>query len=187
MLRSMSEKLEKTALRKNLRQVLSACSPQVKAKRDERLTNQLLQLPQLIESRTVLIYYGIGIEPDTRQLTEKLWALGKTVAFPVCLPQRQMEARAVSSWEELIPGKFGIPQPGDACPIIKKADIDLILVPALACDRQGYRLGQGAGYYDRYLSDYRGVTVALCGKDAMLPRVPREEHDKAVSILVTDE
>ncbi|MBP1737510.1 MAG: 5-formyltetrahydrofolate cyclo-ligase [Oscillospiraceae bacterium] len=183
----MNEPDEKAELRRRLRDELASCSVSALSERNALLTKRFLQLSQVRQAKTILLFCGVGSEPDTRLLTEGLWDMGKRVAMPVCLPHRQMEARELTSWEELIPGKFGIQQPGGNCPVLLKEEIDLILVPALACDKEGYRLGQGAGYYDRYLSDYRGMTVALCGKRALLERLPRQAHDLPVSIIVTDE
>jgi 5-formyltetrahydrofolate cyclo-ligase len=177
---------EKAALRKELRGQLAACPPQEMAQRDRCLTQRFLQLPQVAQAKTVLLYYGVGVEPDTRPLTEALWDMGKTVAMPLCLEDCRMEARVVRCWEDLTGGKFGIPEPKQNCTLLAKEQLDLILVPALACDREGYRLGQGAGFYDRYLSDYRGVTVALCGDNARIEQLPREAHDLPVSVVITE-
>ena len=77
-------------------------------------------------------------------------------------------------------------EPGEDCPLAARESIDLILVPGLCFDRLGYRLGQGGGYYDRYLAGYAGATVGLCRRAVLQEAVPREAHDRPVDLVVTD-
>ena len=142
--------------------------------------------PELKGAETVLLFCGVGTEPDTRPIAEALWAAGKQVLFPKCLPHRRMEARAVRGMEELVPGVFGIPEPGGDCPAVERGKIDMVLVPAVCYDRSRFRLGQGGGYYDRYLSGYGGATVGLCRDALLLERVPRERHDLPVERVLTE-
>ncbi len=144
------------------------------------------RLPELERADTVLLFYGVRKEPDTRTLISRLLEQGKTVALPRCLPGRQMEARAVTDLEHLKLSAFSIPEPDDFCPVVEKEKIDLVLVPNLCCDRHGYRLGHGAGYYDRYLAGYAGVTVSLCPEDWLQESVPRSEMDVPVKLVLTE-
>ncbi len=149
------------------------------------LLKRFLALPELAAAKTVLLFYGVGDEPDTAGLMAELLRQGKTVALPRCLPNRQMEARAVAAAEDLTLGAYGIPEPGENCPVISRGDIDLILVPNLCCDEYNYRLGHGGGYYDRYLAGYRGHTVALCPRDRLQKELPRGEYDLPVELVLT--
>jgi 5-formyltetrahydrofolate cyclo-ligase len=79
-----------------------------------------------------------------------------------------------------------IPEPDDAAPRLEPCPGDLILVPALTFDRNGYRLGQGGGYYDRFLSAHDLFSVGLARDVLLLDDVPRESHDQCVSCLVTE-
>lgn len=143
-------------------------------------------LPELEAARTVLLFYGVGKEPDTRGLIAELLHRGKTVALPRCLPARRMEARAVTDLDKLRPGAYGILEPGEDCPVVGRDRIDLILTPNLCCDRLGYRLGHGAGYYDRYLTGYAGITVALCPEEWLREELPRDEFDLPVELVLTE-
>lgn len=149
------------------------------------LTRAFLSLPELKEARTVLLFYGVGKEPDTRPLVAQLLRRGCTVALPRCLPGRRMEARAVTGPDDLRPGAYGILEPDEDCPVVERDRIDLILVPNLCCDKQGYRLGHGAGYYDRYLAGYAGVTAALCPEEWLREELPRDEFDLPVQLVLT--
>lgn len=144
-----------------------------------------LALPELERADTVLLFYGVGREPDTRGLILELLRRGKTVALPRCLPKRQMEARRVAGLEHLRPGPFEIPEPDEDCPVIGRERIDLILVPNLCCDRKGYRLGHGGGYYDRYLAGYTGTTAAFCPEEWLREELPRDEFDLPVGLILT--
>lgn len=144
-----------------------------------------LALPEVEKARTLLLFAGVGREPDTAPVIDALLARGKTVALPKCLPGRRMEARQIRSRAELTPGAYGIPEPGEACPAVPRDELDVILVPNLCCDREGYRLGHGGGYYDRYLAGFRGFTVALCPEAWLQEKVPRDVFDLPVGRVLT--
>lgn len=150
------------------------------------LLERFLALPELECARTVMLFYGVGREPDTVPVIDELLRRGKAVALPRCLAQRRMEARVITSCSDLVPGMFGIPEPGEDCPVIERDTIDLILVPNLCCDRQGYRLGHGAGYYDRYLAGYSGMTVALCPQAWLQENLPRDAFDLPVRLVLAE-
>lgn len=149
------------------------------------LLGAFLTLLEVERARAVLLFYGVGREPDTRELIVELLGRGKTVALPRCLPGRRMEARAVSGLDDVRPGTYGIPEPVEGCPVIERDRLDLILAPNLCCDRWGYRLGHGAGYYDRYLAGYAGVTAALCPEEWLQEELPRDEFDLPVQLVLT--
>jgi len=98
-----------------------------------------------------------------------------------------MHAHVLTSMNDLQEGLLGIPTPSKESPIIAPQDIDLVVVPCLACDTSGYRIGYGGGYYDRYLASARQATsVALCRESLLLEQVPREAHDIPVDIVITN-
>lgn len=78
---------------------------------------------------------------------------------------------------ELVPGAYGLMEPDETCEIFDPQKIDLILVPGVAFDRLGHRLGQGAGYYDRFLPGMHAARVGICHDFALLEEVPFQEHD----------
>ena len=142
--------------------------------------------PKLDEANTVMLYYGVGQEIATADLIQTLLDQGKTVCLPKCLPEHQMEARIIQSLDELEPDAYGIPAPKDACPVLEREKIDLILVPGLCFDSKGNRLGQGGGYYDRLLPQLRCPTALICREQLMSPEVPVEEHDMRCTMLITE-
>lgn len=175
---------EKAALRRAIKEI--AFSPAEKAESDRLLFTRSLALPQVVQASSLLLFYGVGDEPDTARLLKALADMGKTVALPRCLPGGKLEARRYSGPSHLSPGAFGIPEPDGGCPIVVRDSFDVILVPNLCCDRLCYRLGHGGGYYDRYLPGFSGVTIALCRDRLLRPVLPREIHDVPVNLVVTE-
>ena len=178
---------EKAALRRRVRACLAGLSPRARRESDDALFARFLSLPQVEEADTLLLYHGMGTEPDTSRLFPALWARGKRLCLPRCLPGRGMEARLIRPDSVLIPHRCGMLEPGEDCPPVDRADIGLVLVPGLAFDRSGGRLGQGGGYYDRWLTGFSGVTAALCRAPLLLERLPREGHDLPVALVVTED
>ncbi len=150
------------------------------------LFERFLALPQVQGADTVMVFCGTGREPDTVPLIRALLALGKRVALPVVLPHRGMEARQVVDVDQLVPNRFGIPEPDSSCPVIEKGEIGAALIPDLLVDREGYRLGWGGGYYDRWLSDFPGFTVAICPAGHLVEHMPSEEFDLPVQLVLIE-
>ena len=95
-----------------------------------------------------------------------------------------MTARRIDDLRQLISGAYGIPEPKPDAPVVSASEIDLILVPGLAFDRTGRRLGRGKGCYDRFLADFHGKTMGICGQ--LMPVVPVEQHDITMDAVATD-
>ena len=177
----------KKILRQQMRAVLEELSEQERAESDQALTEQFLQHPKVVEANTLLLYYGVGTEIHTQPLIQALLDQGKRVCLPRCLPEHQMEARAITTLEDLRPDKYGIPAPGESCPVVPREDLDLVLVPGLCFDSRGNRLGQGGGYYDCYLEDYDGMSIGLCREYFFQVNLPREPLDVWVCYVLTEE
>ena len=152
----------------------------------DKLTERFLSLTQIEHAKTFFLFYGVGKELDTRPLIERLLKDGKRVALPVCLPGRKMETREIKTLKNVIPGRFHIPEPGAECPVVSQDEIDVVLVPNLLCDRDGYRLGYGGGYYDRWLADYSGFSVAICPPERLVDELPREPFDIPVDLVLSE-
>ena len=177
---------EKALLRARVRAGMKSLSPGERRESDDALFSRFLALPEVEAAQTLLLYHGMGAEPDTRRLIPLLLGRGKTVLLPRCLPGHGMEARRVEEDTVLLRHAYGMMEPGEDCPRFEKDRIDLILVPGLAFDGAGFRLGQGGGYYDRYLADFAGFTAALCRDRFLMDAVPREDHDRPVDAVLTE-
>lgn len=155
---------------------------------DRLLFKQLRALPEYDAAKKIFAFVGTGAEPDTGALIAAMLAEGKEVAVPLCRSPGEMEAVAIRGLSQLKPGRYGIPEPAPQLPRMEPEAMDLILVPAVCYDREGYRLGRGGGYYDRYLMRTGGAfTVGLCRTALLQEQVPREEHDRKVRAVVTEE
>lgn len=177
---------EKARLRRQALDWLATLSSQARIAGDEALFRRFLALPQIESVRTVLLYHGMDTEPDTVRLLSPLWDMGKQVCLPRCLPGNQMEARLVQRDSTLVRHPYGMLEPGPDCPLIPPDQIDLVLVPGLAFDRSGGRLGRGGGYYDRWLAGFSGITAALCRDGLLMEAIPRLPHDLGVDLVVTE-
>ncbi len=161
-------------------------APAVKRAIDDAIAQQVLAHPWFRTAQTVFVYYATDEEIATHALIEACWQAGKTVCVPRCLPKRQMEARAITSDAQLTGTYFGIPEPGEDCPVIPPQNIDLCLVPAMACDRRGYRLGYGGGFYDRFLPRSAGKKLALCAASRVVDALPDEQFDIRCDGIATE-
>ncbi|MBS6532430.1 MAG: 5-formyltetrahydrofolate cyclo-ligase [Oscillospiraceae bacterium] len=178
---------DKAALRRQVRLTLEGLSPEAVRRGDDALFAAFSALPQVEAASTLFAFWGIpGREPDTGRLIRALTAQGKRVGLPRMLPGRQMEVRLYEPDRPLVPASFGILEPPADAPLLARPDIDLALVPAVCYDRSGFRLGFGGGYYDRWLSGFSGFTVGLCRDCVLQDRVPTEDHDCRVDLLLTE-
>ncbi len=138
-------------------------------------------------AQSVLFYYPINEEIDlTPQMTRALED-GKRIAFPKCTDASRMNFHFVASPDLLIPGMYGIPEPGGDEPVADpRSKRALCLLPALCFDRRGYRIGYGNGYYDRYLSGFSGRCIGVIYEDFITDVLPRGRFDRAVDLIATE-
>lgn len=142
------------------------------------------------KARLLLAYAPVRGEVDPSGVVEAFWERGLAVAFPsVDREERRLIPRRVSSFAELEAGAYGIPAPPRSSPEVRPREIDVVLVPGLAFDRRGYRLGYGGGYYDRFLPALRpgALKVGLAYARLLWDELPAEAHDQAVDCVVTEE
>ena len=180
----MSISGEKDALRAQLRARLSQSDPAENAACDVRITLQVLSLPAFQAAERIFAYCSVVPEVDTHAILAQARRRGKTVALPVTQPDGQMRFTRFDG--ALVPGRFGIPEPPRSARTLLPQPGDLMLVPALAYDRAGRRLGRGGGYYDRFLAHYRGGTVLLCRELLIREEIPLEPHDYPVPWVLTE-
>lgn len=144
----------------------------------------LLKYPEFIEAKTVFCYVSAKGEAGTQDLIRSLFGK-KEVVVPCCTDKEgNMICVKINSFDELKEGFFGILEPKNPVEFPKDR-IDFAIVPALAFDKEGYRLGYGKGYYDRFLSDIDPFKLGVCAKEFYLEEVPHDEFDvKMDAVLV---
>ena len=177
---------QKAALRKKLRSLQREMPKFERDFVDAAICRSVLKLPLLQQKNVVFCYIGVDWEINTVPLIYDLLRLKKRVVLPLCTSPGIMEAREITGAYDLVPGAYNIPEPRASCPLCPPEQIDLALIPCVSCDRQFGRLGQGGGFYDRFLENADFFTVALCREKAMLDEVPTESWDQSVDCIVTD-
>jgi 5-formyltetrahydrofolate cyclo-ligase len=178
----------KKNLRAQYRQFRERLGPEQKLRLDSSIQSRLLALPEYARAGVVFTYVSKPIEVDTIALIEAALANRKKVAVPRCLTETyQMEFYEIGSVKDLEPGSFGVLEPVPARGrLVTEFGGGLCIVPGLSFDAQGYRLGYGKGYYDRFLSNYGGITVGLCYSGCVQWNLPHGYYDRPVDILVTE-
>lgn len=176
---------QKRSLRREKERQTTSLSSEYIKESDRVIIEKLLNLSEFKNAETVFLYYSVGREVSTVPLIEKLMDEERSAALPVCGNGGAMSFYPFSGKAELCPGKFGIPEPPVTCEV-RPGSGDIIVVPALCCDRHGNRLGHGAGYYDRYLAHSEAFSVCLCRKALLEEKLPTEDTDIAVSLVLSD-
>ena len=180
------QSMRKSDLRKQILDEIEALPDDYIVASDSSLFFQVTSLREFCDARNIMLYCSVKREPDTIRIAEAAFSMGKTVSFPFCLKDGLMQARIVTGLDELRPAVLGIPAPPDSAEQLEPDELELIIVPAITYDRAGYRLGYGGGYYDRYLARTGAITVGLARKRLIKDELPREPHDIAVKLLVTE-
>lgn len=201
---------EKEKIRKEIKEKLKATSEDYRKEASAKIALNALNIPEMKEQKrtgflglkktekTVLAYCSVGNEPSTLALIDSLLKSGRKVCLPLCTDLDEeghrtgafdaMEARVITSFDDLTAGAYGIPEPKADTEIVPPEEIDIVILPCVGCDRQCRRIGHGAGYYDKYLTTVRKdcFTMALCYEEALADELPMEEHDVPVDAVVTE-
>ena len=181
----------KRELRKRMRALRTAHPPRVVAQRSAAITAAVLAMPAWTAARTVALFMAMPDEVQTSALVAAARASGKRVALPVVVSEQPVLAfRAPSDGgieRPLVMSAYGIDEPGEDAPLVDLATIDFVLIPALAADPRGHRLGYGRGYYDHTLPLATAATRAVVAFDfQLIAEVPIRAADVAAHWIVTD-
>ena len=155
--------------------------------KDRRILANLLACKGFAEARIILTYVSTEREIDTRGLISHCLEVGKKVAVPRT-GVHTIAFYEITSLDELEQGRFGIAEPKGHCKSVQISRENaraFCVVPALACSADGFRLGYGKGYYDRFLRTFSGTTAALCYSEKVM-ELPVEPHDVAVNLVITE-
>ncbi len=178
---------DKSALRKHFLEIRHRLSMKERQMICNQIFHQLLTWTGYQQARTVFLYCALPEEIGTEQLLADALSKGKRVCVPLCTKERGiMEARTILETGQLKSGRFGVPEPPANAPLVRPSDIDLCIVPCLAADESGHRLGYGGGYYDRFLAQTTAQAAVLCMERCLLKALPAETHDLPCTIIVTE-
>ena len=155
--------------------------------RSAAITERVMALPEIRSTRTVMAFWSFGSEFDTSGLIEALHAAGKRVVLPR-VDGREVAAVVYVPGDPTAATSFGAMEPTTAG-IVRPTEIDVVIAPGVAFDRNGRRVGYGRGFYDRFLRTVRADTpvIGVAFAVQLVDEVPRAEHDRLVDVVVTEE
>lgn len=175
----------KSETRKNLRLLRSECPD--KKSRSEAIEDIFINSELFKKADTILLYFSVGDEVLTDKIFDACLNMGKKIAFPRCLDyEGTMEFYLVKDKDDLEKGMYGITEPKKDCELLIPDEDAVCVVPGLAFDKRGYRMGYGKGYYDRYLSKYPLISAGLTYMPLFCDELPIDSYDKRVSYIITE-
>lgn len=178
---------EKKLLRKQMKAMRDGIGDAERKAYSEAIARKVLALAEERAVKTVFVYLSFGSEVQTHALVQALLERGIRVAVPVCdTKTHTMQAVCIDGFGDLKEDAYGILIPKCGAVLLPR-ETDLVLVPALAFDREGYRLGYGGGYYDRYLKEYEGFSAGLAFSACCMESLPRDRYDLPVGCVLTEE
>ena len=178
---------EKKALRAFIRQSERTLDADYKAESSDAICRHVLALEEYRRAKVVFAFAGTVHEIDTSQLLGETLAAGKTLVLPRCAEEHAIDLCVVRSMGDLEAGMYGLLEPKRTCELVTAEQIDFAVVPCLSFDRAGRRLGQGGGYYDRYLEQFPSAQVGVCRRPFYLEEIPHEETDRAMTAVITED
>lgn len=181
--------LKKKQMRHQILHELSIMDEQLFQKKCMMIRNRLFKERAWIESRYIALTLSVGREVETAAIISRAWAEDKAVAVPKCNPaNKTLTFYRIKSFRELEFGFYGLlePKPSETS-VVPDLALDLAVVPGVVFDRNGYRIGYGGGYYDRFLAHYHGKTISLLLEAQLAESVPVESHDQRIELLITEQ
>lgn len=177
---------DKMALRREAHATLRAMPRDARARESAAIAERLLSLPEVESARTVLAYAALPDEPDLASAFVTLLERGTRIAYPRVEGPREL-ALCLTSEGALVPGTYGIREPAADAPVVTADELDAVVLPGLAFDRTGVRLGRGGGYYDTLFAGLapRVARIGVAFEVQVRDVLPREGHDALVDAIVT--
>jgi 5-formyltetrahydrofolate cyclo-ligase len=181
----------KEQIRKDIAKTLSSTTEKQRIEKTKAIEARLFGFANFLEARIALLYIDRENEVRTKSILKRAYDFNKIVVLPAFDPERlKMTTLKVDHPDkDLVPGPRGVAEPNPArCKPVPLQKIDIAIIPGLAFDEKGARIGSGFGYYDRFIPDLPATTrkVALAFEEQIIPQVPTESHDKHVDIIITD-
>jgi len=175
---------EKAALRAEMKSRIAEMTQEEMNRQSVAVCMRLAQSSEFINADTVLVYKAMKGECDPALLADIAYGMGKRVAYPRC--EGDELGLYIADEGQFIPGMYGILEPDDSCERIDMAEVDFAVIPGVAFDRNGGRLGRGKGYYDRLLKDSKAVKAGICFNEQIVDSVPMEVHDGRMDMIAAE-
>lgn len=180
--------MNKNELRKKCREKINGTSPEKFKEWGEKIFFTVSRTEEWKKAKTVFVFVSLKREADTMPLLIDLLQGGKTLCVPKITGDGTMDAVIINSLSDLQNGKFGIPEPAESCPSIEKSEIDLAIIPCVAADECGNRLGKGGGFYDRFCENTDFKKFVVCPELFVIKgeKIPAEKHDVSADKVITE-
>ena len=172
-------------IRRSMRAMRRALDEQAQQEAARDVCARVLALEAYGDARCVMAYMAAGGELSVQEIVDDVLSSGRVLALPRCEAPGVMTARRVKDLGDLTRGMYGLMEPEDRCEVIAPETVDLVIVPGTAFDIEGHRIGQGGGYYDRFLPGTRAAAVGVCHGFALMERVPFAAHDCRMDTVIT--
>lgn len=181
-------KLEKTELRKSAINVLKNVSNAERINIEEELTRNLVESEVWKQSNVIGITISNGFEWNTKPIIETAWQEGKKVCVPKCQPkQRKLDFYKIHTYDQLEVVYYNLLEPiPEETDKIEKHMIDLLVVPGVLFDKNGFRIGFGGGFYDRFLTDFPNNLISIASNVQIVEHLPTESFDIPVNRIITE-
>jgi 5-formyltetrahydrofolate cyclo-ligase len=177
----------KNAIRQEMKETLGKLSKPTYEDYSYKIACRLFEQEDWLAAQSVGITISRFPEVDTYQIIRKAWELGKAVAVPKCDPlTKRLTFRTITEFSQLESVFYGLFEPiPERTAAIEANQLDLLIVPGLAYRKDGFRLGFGGGYYDRFLTDFSGKTLSLAFNEQIISDFPVKDHDIPVAKIIT--
>ncbi len=177
--------MDKNTLRKKMSEARKNIPGEIRRKKSLAITKRLVESDEYKTCKSVFCYLSYKTEAETDVFIKKALEDGKMVALPYVADKENMYFIEVGSLEGLVKNSYGIYEPAfDKSKIKTPTSDSLIIVPGLAFTKDGFRLGYGGGYYDRYLSKYSAKTIGICFEEQLVESLPLSTFDKRLDGVV---
>lgn len=178
--------LTKQVLREKMRKRRQGMPLKEKESADRDIAQHVLALSVVRRARTICINSSTVEEADTHSLILMFLDQGKRVVVPRVVGST-IKLFSIRSLDDIAPGRWGIREPKEYCPSLAPGEVDIFIIPGVAFDRLGHRLGMGKGYYDRLLADIAVPKIGLAYAVQMVPHVPSRSHDILMTTIITEQ
>lgn len=178
----------KNEYRAKAKEYRAALTESEKSALDSEIFKNLSSVCEFLGAKTVLCYMSTPSEVDTKRIISSLFEQNKTVAVPRCIDNtRDMEFYIISSFDDTNKRTFGVFEPdSDRCMRLRDFRNSVCILPGLGFDKEGFRLGYGKGYYDRFLSSFKGVKIGIVYEKCLFDRFMHGFFDVPADIVVTE-
>ena len=181
----------KVQIREEIPTIVSALSESQMVDKAKAIEDRLFEFANFLESKIALLYINGAYEVPTANIIKRCYSYNKIVVLPAFHPEQlKMNLMKVDNFpQELISGPRGVLEPdANQCKMVPLDRVDIAIIPGIAFDEKGGRIGSGKGYYDRLIPRLAITTrkVALTLEEQIVPQIPMESHDRHVDIIITD-